>query len=421
MASTSNNNNVIPTVDPSQDPTSPYYVHPSDNPGMKLVSLKFDGNSYADWKRSLLLSLTAKNKIGFVDGSIVKPPLDDATYKAWDRCNCMMISWILGVLDQDIARSVLYYTTARDIWVNLEERFGQASGTTLYEIKQSLNEIKQGNDNISGFYTKMKMLWDQLDSVDSVPVCNCTNCNCGLTTKLMKFKEDGRVIDFLMKMNEGYEMLRGSILIMSPLPSISHVYRLIVQEENHKKIYQGSQGNPEQRMAFATNRRFTQDRFKQQFSRQSQGSDPRNRTSSFYCEHCKMPGHTVQRCYKIHGYPSNFRNDKRAATVQYEENSGNKAELQSSDKNVMFTADQYQQLLKLLGKEKLTENDVHGDNLQGSKSAHVAGKFCLTSVNGTHWIVDSGATDHMCSDLSFFIHVNELKGSNNLITIPNGK
>ncbi|KAL8107853.1 hypothetical protein AgCh_024310 [Apium graveolens] len=87
----------------------------------------------------------------------------------------------------------------------------------------------------------------------------------------------------------------------------------------------------------------------------------------------------------------------------------------------MFTADQYQQLLELLGKEKLTENEVHGDNLQGSKSAHVAYKFCLTFVNGTHWIVDSGATDHMCSDLSFFIHINELKGSNNLITIPNGK
>lgn len=77
---------------------------------MKLVSLKFDGTSYADWKRSLLISLTSNNKIVFVDGTIVKLIETENTFKAWDRCNSMLISWLLGVLDQDIARSVLYFT-----------------------------------------------------------------------------------------------------------------------------------------------------------------------------------------------------------------------------------------------------------------------------------------------------------------------
>lgn len=30
-------------IDPSQDPSSHFYLHPSDNPGIKLVSMKFDG------------------------------------------------------------------------------------------------------------------------------------------------------------------------------------------------------------------------------------------------------------------------------------------------------------------------------------------------------------------------------------------
>lgn len=45
--------------DTSLDPSSPYYIHPSDNPGMKLVTFKFDGNGFADWKRSMLISLAA--------------------------------------------------------------------------------------------------------------------------------------------------------------------------------------------------------------------------------------------------------------------------------------------------------------------------------------------------------------------------
>ncbi|KAL8121793.1 hypothetical protein AgCh_018506 [Apium graveolens] len=64
-------------VDLSQNPTSLYYIHPSDNPEMKLVSLKFDGKGYGDWKRYMMINLIAKNKIGFVDGSITKPVVID--------------------------------------------------------------------------------------------------------------------------------------------------------------------------------------------------------------------------------------------------------------------------------------------------------------------------------------------------------
>lgn len=80
-------------LDPSQNPTSLYYIHPFDNHGMRLVSLKFDGKGYGDWKRSMLISLSAKNKIGFVDRTIQKPVItDEVAYKAWDRCNSMLIS-----------------------------------------------------------------------------------------------------------------------------------------------------------------------------------------------------------------------------------------------------------------------------------------------------------------------------------------
>lgn len=127
----------------------------------------------------------------------------------------------------------LYYSTAREIWTNLEERFGQESGTTLFALQQAMYEAKQGSDSISGYFTKMKMLWDQLDSIDPLPSCSCTNCTCELTKKLTKSQEDRRLIEFLIKLNDGFEVIRGSILIMSPLPSVSHVYRLLMQDDNH--------------------------------------------------------------------------------------------------------------------------------------------------------------------------------------------
>lgn len=182
--------------------------------------------------------MSAKNKCGFVDGTIVKPAATYISLKAWEICNSMMISWILGVLDYDLARSVLYFKSAREIWVNLEERYGEASGTLLFGLQHSLYEMKQGHDSISSYYTKMKMLWDQLDAVDPIQSCTCTNCSCGISLKLVKSQENRRLIEFMIKLNDHFEMIRSNILVMNPLPTISHAYRMLMQEENHKKVNQ---------------------------------------------------------------------------------------------------------------------------------------------------------------------------------------
>lgn len=364
-------------VEPSQDPTSPFYIHPSDNPGMKLVSEKFDGNAYSDWKRSMLISLSAKNKLGFVDGSINKPDATDNTFKAWQRCNSMLISWLLGVLDQNLARSVLYFDTAREIWQNLEERFGTTSGTTLYALEQSLNDIKQGAYDVSNFFTKIKWLWDEYDALDPLPVCTCNNCACTITQKLLKSQQDRRLIQFLMKLNGEFEVVRGNLLLMQPLPAISHAYRLLVQEEKHKQLYRSNPA-PKESMAFAVNKRRFPDSFndknRQHYQRLNSFLGEQNRKINYYCDHCKMLGHSIQRCFKLNGYPprSNptYRIDKRvAANVQYDDDAE-----QQPDQSAPITQSQFQQLVEMISKQ---QNNNPQDDSTSSKSAHVAGKFSL--------------------------------------------
>lgn len=140
---------------PSLNPTSPFYIHPSDSTSMQLVYEKLSGSGYNDWKRSMLIGLSAKNKLPFITGTLTKPAVNSPTYKAWTRCNSMLISWHLKVLDVTIAWSVLYFETTREIWLNLEERFGQTSGTQLLSIQQQIGDLEQGEDNIATFFTKI--------------------------------------------------------------------------------------------------------------------------------------------------------------------------------------------------------------------------------------------------------------------------
>ncbi|XP_074373899.1 uncharacterized protein LOC141714267 [Apium graveolens] len=147
-----------PLVQPNHDVSSVFYIHPSDANTTQLVSVKFNGSGYSNWKRSMMLSLSAKNKLGFVDGSVAKPEITSVDYKAWERCNDLVCSWLLCNIDDSISRSVLFFKTAREIWFDLEDRFGYASMTQIFTLEQQLSELSQGSKNVSDFFTEIKAL-----------------------------------------------------------------------------------------------------------------------------------------------------------------------------------------------------------------------------------------------------------------------
>lgn len=47
-----------------------YYFHSSDHPGSTLVTKQLNRDSYAIWSRVISITISAKNKNGFVDGLI---------------------------------------------------------------------------------------------------------------------------------------------------------------------------------------------------------------------------------------------------------------------------------------------------------------------------------------------------------------
>ncbi|XP_074356427.1 uncharacterized protein LOC141696140 [Apium graveolens] len=244
----------------NQDPSSIYYIHPSDSCTNQLVSVKFNGEGFNNWKRSMMLTLSAKNKLGFVNGTISIPEdVSSDEYKAWQRCNDLVISWILFNLDENIARSVLFLKTSRAIWRDLEERFGYASMPQISSLEQKLSELHQGQLTVSEFYTKLKTLWDSLDDAYPLPTCTCEKCSCNLTGRIQKMQQEQRVLQFLMKLNDNFSVVRGNILMMTPMLNVTQAYRLVVPEENHKEV--SNQTSQNDALAFvADRRRFNENR-----------------------------------------------------------------------------------------------------------------------------------------------------------------
>ena len=53
----------------------------------------------------MVLALTAKKKMGFVNGKISKPDLDSPLYEDWESCITMVLSWLINSMANTIHHS----------------------------------------------------------------------------------------------------------------------------------------------------------------------------------------------------------------------------------------------------------------------------------------------------------------------------
>ncbi|XP_071700282.1 uncharacterized protein [Rutidosis leptorrhynchoides] len=150
---------------------SPYYLTLADHPGQNLVgdNLLKDEN-YSDWKNEITNALLAKNKISFVDGTLPMPKEGSQDVMNWKRCNAMVRGWLINSMEKEIKSSVKYAATARDIWVDLKERFDKEKAPRAYELRRTITTIHQGNLSISAYYSKLRSIWDEIQSVTPIPM-----------------------------------------------------------------------------------------------------------------------------------------------------------------------------------------------------------------------------------------------------------
>ncbi|XP_076932815.1 uncharacterized protein LOC143598494 [Bidens hawaiensis] len=159
-------------------------------------------------------------------------PSEEQQMIVWKRCNDMVISWILNIITRDISDNVLYAKTAQVLWNELNAHYGQANGAKFYQLQKNLCQITQRNNDIPTYSAKMKSKWDELNVINTLPLCTC-----GAAHAFAKRDEDQRLIQFLIGLNPSYDTIRNNILMMEPFPSINRAYGILIQDEKQKEIH----------------------------------------------------------------------------------------------------------------------------------------------------------------------------------------
>nr|GMC93997.1 uncharacterized protein LOC109168309 [Ipomoea batatas] len=170
--------NVNTVFDPN-DSASSFFLHPNENPSLVLISEVLNGRNYHPWARAMEMALLSKNKLGFVDGTVAMPDVNDIKFPYWKRCNNMVSAWITRSLLPEIAQTVLWAGTAERIWKTLKSRFSEADIFRVSNLHAEIHQVRQGDLSTGAYFAKLKLMWDELLVIRHLPTCNCIRrCDC---------------------------------------------------------------------------------------------------------------------------------------------------------------------------------------------------------------------------------------------------
>ncbi|XP_049397372.1 uncharacterized protein LOC125861549 [Solanum stenotomum] len=148
----------------------------------------------------------------------------------WERVNAIVLSWLLYSVSKSLLSDLAFASSVFDVWIDLRERFDRVDGSRTYSLYKDISSIQQSTAFVYEYYTRLKTLWDEFEILVPSPCCNCE------ISKFVTHMNRQKVYQFLMGLNESYRQARSQILMLDPLPTINHVYSMIVRDECQKVV-----------------------------------------------------------------------------------------------------------------------------------------------------------------------------------------
>nr|GEV63327.1 hypothetical protein [Tanacetum cinerariifolium] len=162
------------------------FMQNNDNSNAPIVNVKLAGSdNYKMWSTAIRIAFKYKHKIGFIDGSYVILVNSLILSHQWERCNVIVLGWILGSLSTDLYLGKVYFEIAAKMWDELKETYEKIDGSMIFSVIHKIHGLKQG-------------------------------------------------------LNDVYQPIRSNLLAREPLPDVKEAFNIVSREESHRGLHPNS-------------------------------------------------------------------------------------------------------------------------------------------------------------------------------------
>lgn len=193
-----------------------------------------------------------------------------------------------------------------------------------------------------------------------------------------------------MGLNESFSQVRTQLLLMEPEPTITRAFSLVVQKVEQRVSTETVKASPVSAKAttlLAKTSNVTNSSVKNQPVSAKKKECP-------ILTHCNIQGHTIDRCYKFHGYPPDYRNQK-TPSVQSNVKPDNPA-------SPNLTLEQCPNLLAILQSHLYVAKNDTSSPSSSNNTTNVAGTCSTLIPASNNWVIDYRAFTHICYSKGLF-------------------
>ncbi|KAF3782241.1 hypothetical protein EJ110_NYTH28026 [Nymphaea thermarum] len=348
------------------------------SPFSSLIT-KMNGGNYEMWAMQVKRTLIAHDK----EHLILEPePVQKVgKYTTWFKDNSLVMVWIVGTLSQDIVNEVLHKESEKDMWDSLAATYSQARNETrIMQLYHDIHQMRQDGRPLHTYYSSLKSMFERLNSY--FPACKCEQQKA--------YRDMLMVGVFLSGLDSVYESAKNQMLTSPSIPPIDEAYSRL------SRIPIPALTVPDTTSAMLA----TRGRGGSFFARGRGGRGRGNTTSRPVCQFCHRIGHTVDKCWQKHGRPA-FAN-QTASTDSPEQP---KAQHTASSSELRVD-DIISQLRNLIGDRPQHAPDPTTCTITTAATASSSGMYSAYTVcpstDTTNWLIDSGASTHLCGDKTQF-------------------
>lgn len=156
------------------DHNHPLFIHASDTQGSTLISIQLLGSkNYSLWSKSLKLVLLGKNKLGFLLGTCKNDMYPASLHPVWDRCNTIILGWIMNTVSKSLVSTVIYGSDAHTVWEDLRERLDKVNAYRAFYLHKEIVTLSQDTASVSNYFSRLRELWDEVETLIALPSCAC--------------------------------------------------------------------------------------------------------------------------------------------------------------------------------------------------------------------------------------------------------
>lgn len=142
------------------------------------VSIKLADDNYLPWRQQAMATIRGYKLQGFISGAPVIPPkflsaADEASgtlneaFLQWDQQDQLLMSWLLASMSDGMLVRMVGCDYSFQIWEKLEVFFASQTKAKVNQLQTQLRSLKKGTMIASDYLLKVKRIVDSLSAVGS--------------------------------------------------------------------------------------------------------------------------------------------------------------------------------------------------------------------------------------------------------------